>query len=30
MKYKAGERRKANEYEKALVDYWKKNKIFEQ
>ena len=30
MKYKAGERRKALEYEKALVEFWKKNKTFEQ
>lgn len=30
MKYKAGNRRKAVEYEKALVDWWKKNKIFEK
>ena len=30
MKYQAGKRRKAIEYEKALVDWWKKNKTFEQ
>ena len=30
MKYKAGNRRKAVEYEKALVDWWKKNKTFEE
>ena len=30
MKYRAGERRKAIEYEKALVEWWKKNKTFEQ
>jgi len=30
MKYKAGSRRKAAEYEKALVDWWKKNKTFEK
>ena len=30
MKYRAGERRKAIEYEKALIDWWKKNKTFEQ
>ena len=30
MKYRAGERRKAVEYEKALTEWWKKNKIFEQ
>lgn len=30
MKYQAGQRRKAIEYEKALVEWWKKNKIFEQ
>ena len=30
MKYKSGERRKAIEYEKALVEWWKKNKTFEQ
>lgn len=30
MKYKSGERRRAIEYEKALVDWWKENKIFEQ
>ena len=30
MKYRAGERRKAIEYEKSLVEWWKKNKTFEQ
>ncbi len=30
MKYKYGERRRASEYEKALVDFWKKNKTFEK
>ncbi len=30
MKYKSGTRRKANEYEKAIVEWWKKNKTFEQ
>lgn len=30
MKYKAGNRRRANEYEKALVEWWKKNKVFEK
>ena len=30
MKYQAGQRRKALEYEKALVDWWKKNQIFEK
>ncbi len=30
MKYKAGNRRRASEYEKALVDWWKKNKVFEK
>ena len=25
MKYKYGERRRASEYEKALVEFWKKN-----
>ena len=30
MKYRAGARRKAVEYEKAITDWWKKNKIFEQ
>lgn len=29
MKYKYGVRRRASEYEKALVEYWKKNKTFE-
>ena len=30
MKYQAGQRRKAIEYEKALVEWWKKNKTFEK
>ena len=30
MKYRAGERRKAAGYEKAISDWWKKNKIFEK
>ncbi|MBQ8156536.1 isoleucine--tRNA ligase [Candidatus Saccharibacteria bacterium] len=30
MKYRAGERRKAIEYEKAITEWWKKNKTFEQ
>lgn len=30
MKYKAGSRRRASEYEKALVEWWKKNKTFEK
>lgn len=30
MKYRAGERRKAIEYEKAICEWWKTNKIFEQ
>ena len=30
MKYKYGVRRRASEYEKALVDFWKKNKTFEK
>ncbi|MBR2994195.1 isoleucine--tRNA ligase [Candidatus Saccharibacteria bacterium] len=30
MKYRAGERRKAVEYEKAITDWWKKNKTFEK
>ncbi len=30
MKYKAGSRRRAAEYEQALVEWWKKNKIFEK
>ena len=30
MKYRAGERRKAAEYDKAISDWWKKNKIFEK
>ena len=30
MKYRAGERRKAIVYEKAIADWWKQNKTFEQ
>ncbi len=30
MKYRAGERRKSVEYEKAILEWWKKNKTFEQ
>ena len=30
MKYRAGERRKAIEYEKAITEWWKKNKTFEK
>ena len=30
MKYQAGQRRKAVEYEKAITDWWKKNKTYEQ
>jgi isoleucyl-tRNA synthetase len=30
MKFKSGTRRRAIEYEKALVDYWKENKTFEK
>jgi isoleucyl-tRNA synthetase len=30
VKFKSGTRRRAIEYEKALVEYWKKNKIFEK
>ena len=30
MKYKKGSRRKAIEYEKELIDYWRKNKTFEK
>jgi len=30
MKYKAGSRRRAAEYERTLVEWWKKNKIFEK
>ena len=30
MKYKYGARRRASEYEKALVEFWKKNKTFEK
>ena len=30
MKYRAGERRKAVEYEKSLTEWWKKNKTFEK
>src|SRR5919202_2280481 len=30
MKFKANTRRRALEYEKALVNYWKENKTFEK
>ncbi len=30
MKFTSGNRRKASEYEKDIVAYWKKNKIFEE
>ncbi len=30
MKYEAGKRRRALEYEKAISDWWKKNKVFEK
>lgn len=30
MKYRAGERRRAAEYEKAITKWWKKNKTFEK
>ena len=30
MKYQASTRRRAIEYEKAIVDFWKKNRIFEK
>ena len=30
MKYRAGERRKAIEYEKAILEWWKKHQTFEQ
>ena len=30
MKYKAGQRRKTVEYEKAIAEWWKKNKTFER
>ena len=30
MKYSHGQRRRAIEYEKALISYWKENKIFEK
>ncbi len=30
MKYQAGQRRKAVEYEKSITEWWKKNKIFER
>ena len=30
MKYRAGARRKAIEYEKAITEWWKKNKTFEK
>ena len=30
MKYHAGNRRRAKEYEKAISEWWKKNKVFEK
>ena len=30
MKYKSGQRRRALEYEKAVLDFWKKDKTFEK
>lgn len=30
MKYKSGQRRRAGEYEKALIDFWKKDRTFER
>ena len=30
MKFKAGQRRKAIEYEKDLVNYWKEHQTFEK
>ena len=30
MKFKANSRRRALEYEKAILDFWKENKVFEQ
>ena len=30
MKYKAGSRRRAKEYEKAILEWWKKDKTFEK
>ena len=30
MKYRAGERRRAAEYEKAISEWWKKHKVFEK
>lgn len=30
MKYRAGARRKANEYEKSIADWWKKDQTFEK
>ena len=30
MKFKSGTRRRTIEYEKALIEYWKKNNIFEK
>ena len=30
MKYRANTRRRAIEYEKAIVDFWKKNRVFEK
>ena len=30
MKYQANTRRRAGEYEKAIVEFWKKNRVFEK
>ena len=30
MKYQANTRRRAGEYEKAIVEFWKKNHVFEK
>ena len=30
MKFRQNTKRSPNEYEKYLIDYWKKNKIFEE
>ena len=30
MKYQANTRRRASEYEKAIVEFWKKNRVFEK
>jgi len=30
MRYKAGSRRRAKEYEKAILEWWKKDKTFEK